>query len=126
MNDAVIPADVRKFIVDNIESIAHIEGLMLFQSGPDAGWTTGTLAARLYINEATSKELISHLQRQGFIVQKPDGRYYYAPPDLELAEMVDRTVSAYRQFLLPITHLIHEKTRDRMQEFADAFLIRKE
>ena len=39
--------------------------------------------------------------------------------------MVDQVANLYRQYLIPLTTLIHAKPRPRVHEFADAFQWRK-
>jgi hypothetical protein len=55
----------------------------------------------------------------------PDS-YRYHPASSALAEMVDHVATLYAKYLIPVTHLIHTKPRTRVQEFADAFKLRKE
>ena len=50
---------------------------------------------------------------------------FIEPRVLSIA-MVERVAVLYRQCLIPITNLIHSKAKSRMQEFADAFKIRKD
>ena len=44
MADNLIPEDVRQFIVDKIDSVAELEGLLLFSKNPEIEWNAETLA----------------------------------------------------------------------------------
>jgi len=126
MNETVIPDDVQKFIIDHINSITHIEGLLLFRAAPDVRWAAISIAQRLYITERDAAQLLGHLKAQGFIEEEAGKGYSYRPKSEELRGMVERVAGVYGQYLLPVTHLIHEKSQNQVQGFADAFLIRKD
>lgn len=123
-----IPENIRQFLLQNIESIAQWEGLLLVRANPDVDWTPQTTSARLYISPADAGKLLNHLAGQGFLKRSsslPDG-FRYGPDNDELENLINETAVLYRQYLIPITALIHNKSKSRVQEFADAFRIRKD
>jgi hypothetical protein len=129
MADNIIPDDVKRFILQNIDSIAQWEGLLLLRANPQTEWNKETIAQRLYIRPEEAGELLAKLAAQGFLIISGDSsmltyRYQPASPDLE--HMVTYIAALYRQFLIPITHLIHTKPKARVQKFADAFKLRKD
>lgn len=123
--DKVIPEDVSQFILQHIDSIAQIEGLFLFSADPGKGWNAEAMARELFISEAQAVSILTQLTEQGFIVRAGDS-YHYQPKTPELKGMVERTSIFYRQYLIPVTNLIHSKPKSRIQEFADAFKLRKD
>lgn len=128
MPSDVIPLDVRKFILQNIDSVAQLEGLLLLRVNAEKSYNTETIAKRLYINEREAEELLHQLMERGFL--SADGKnptlYQYAPRNSELEPMVKQVVELYARYLVPVTHLIHSKPKSKIQKFADAFWIRKE
>jgi hypothetical protein len=40
--------------------------------------------------------------------------------------MVGEVVEAYSKYLIPVTNLIHSKPQTRVQQFAEAFKLRKQ
>jgi predicted transcriptional regulator len=129
MADDIIPYDVRQFILRYIDSIAQLEGLLLFHNNPDKKWSAEAIAQGLYINGSQAITLLTRLLEQGFIIMIEDGRsqsYQYQSKSPELANMTDCIAELYRQYLVPVTNLIHAKAKSRIQEFADAFRIRKD
>jgi len=106
-----------------------MEGLLLFRANPHKEWNAETIARGLFINESQAAVLLAHLLEHGFIATAASGlpsHYKYQPISPERAEMVERMADLYRQYLLPITNLIHSKPKSRIQEFADAFKLRKD
>jgi hypothetical protein len=127
MVDALIPDDVRAFLLKHIDSIAQLEALLLLRSNPTLEWTAETLAKRLYITPQDTAVLLERLSADGFLIvlHSPPYSYQYHPASSELAHMVDLVADFYAKYLIPVTNLIHSKPRTRVQEFADAFRLRK-
>lgn len=128
MPSDVIPLDIRKFILQNIDSVAQLEGLLLLRVNAEKSYNTETIAKRLYINQDEAEELLHQLMERGLL--SVDGKnptlYQYAPQNPELERMVKQVVELYARYLVPVTHLIHSKPKSKIQKFADAFWIRKE
>lgn len=123
-----IPEDVRRFLLKHIDSIAHLEALLLMRESPEMDWSIPAVAARLYVTPEEVTPLLSRLCEDGFIImtESPAPLYRYRPSTTGLAGKVDRTAKEYAKHLVPITKLIHDKPRMRVQEFADAFRFRKD
>ncbi|HSE87198.1 MAG TPA: hypothetical protein VLJ79_13315 [Candidatus Binatia bacterium] len=128
MESNFIPKDVAQFILEKIDSIAQLEALLLLRSNPEEKWSIGALAGRLYIDEKQTAELLVRLSVQGFVLSSSDEPrlYKYQPSSMELRGMVERLAEIYSKLLVPVTNLIHSKPKTRIQEFADAFKLRKD
>jgi hypothetical protein len=124
----MIPEDVAQFIVEQIDSIAQIEALLLLRNEPQTHWNASLLAHRLYTTEKQTVEALERLRAAGLVVVSGSEQAYYRyePASQELRHLVDRTAAVYATQLVPVTNLIHSKPKTRVQEFADAFRIRKE
>ena len=117
----MIPEDIQQFIVQNIDSVAQLEALLLLRANPQTGWNAETIAQRLYISESDAAELLEYLAARG-LVRENAGMYQYLP---EVETTVAKVADVYRRYLVPVTHLIHSRPKSRVQEFADAFKIGK-
>jgi hypothetical protein len=128
MADSVIPEDISQFVIEKIESVAQLEALLLLRNHPDTDWSVQALAARLYISEEQTAGVLVVLQAQGFVSadSKDPSLYRYWPNSKELKTMLDRLAEIYASHLVPVTNLIHSKPKSRIQEFADAFRLRKD
>jgi hypothetical protein len=128
MTDDVIPQDIKQFILNSIDSVAQLEGLLMLRSDAGKTWDAKTIAKVLYISEPQATALLAGLSEQGFItaVENASLTYRYEPNSPELKETINRLADVYRQYLVPVTHLIHSKSKMRVQEFANAFRIRKD
>lgn len=127
MGESLIPDEVRVFLLQHIDSIAQLEALLLLRADAACTWSAEMMAKRLYITVEETAAVLEHLAAHGFAVTPPDlpDRYHYHPVSSDAAHMVDRVADLYAKYLIPVTHLIHSKPRSRVQEFADAFKLRK-
>jgi hypothetical protein len=128
MTDDPIPNDVKAFLLQHIDSIAQLEALLLLRADSELAWSADTLAKRLYIPVQETAEVVARLCADGFLVSTGSEPllYQYQCTSSEQARMVDLVAECYARYLIPVTHLIHTKPRTRVQEFADAFRLRKE
>jgi hypothetical protein len=60
MADEPIPADLRYFILQHIDSVTQLEALLLLRGSPDEVWNLSTAAKRLY---TTEQEVLSNSLR---------------------------------------------------------------
>ena len=124
MTDDPVPAELREFILRYIDSVAHLEALLLLRANPQTPWEVSTVAARLYTAEKQAAEVLVQLCNDGLLVCE-NGLYRYANQSAENVAMIDGLATAYAKQLIPITNLIHGKPR-RIRQFADAFKFRKD
>ena len=130
MTDGVIPEDIRQFLLKNIDSIAQWEGLLLLRAHTGSACGTSEIARNLYIPDNDVAPLLAPLVARHIIATSEiDGHphYRYAPDTAELDGCIGHAADFYKLYLIPITHFIHAKPApSRVQEFANAFRIRKD
>jgi DNA-binding transcriptional regulator LsrR (DeoR family) len=129
MNKSFIPENVKSFLQQNIDSVAQWEGLLLLRTHPDKEWTTEEAARHLYITEQEVVGLLRPLVARGLIEIRESSQsplYRFHPKSAELSEIIKLTAEFYRQYLIPVTHLIHSVSKNKVQQFADAFRMRKD
>lgn len=129
MTDAIIPEDVKQFLLKNIDSIAQWEGLLLLCANPAKEWSAQAVAQSIYVSEQETAHLLTQLAAQDILIcseTEASVTYRYQPKSPEMAQTISRAAGLYRQYLIPVTNLIHSKPKMRVQKFADAFKIRKD
>ena len=124
MPDDVLPAELREFLENHIDSIAQLEALLLLRSAPDVLWDPQATAKRLYVGEREALGALAHLTTHGLIGRHANG-YRFDPRSDELLRGVSLIAEYYTTRLIPITKLIHTKSQ-RIQQFADAFKLKKD
>jgi hypothetical protein len=126
--ESPIPADVQQFILKYIDSIAQLEALLLLRMNAGQAWCVDDVAQRLYISEKDAAPLLMALGSSGLVVaeEREPICFRYAPETQPLEEMVTRVAEVYSKHLVPVTNLVHAKPRTRIQEFADAFKLKRD
>jgi hypothetical protein len=133
MDNAVIPEDLRRFVLTSVPSVPFLEALLLMRADPAQPWSRGSLARRLYVGDKVAETLLAELCRAG--VAAPLGgsgddcgaeAYSYQPREDVLRDRIDRLAELYSTNLVEVTHLIHSSLDRKAQHFADAFKWRKD
>jgi len=124
MSDGHVSDDVREFILKHIDSVGQLEALLLLRVNPEQRWPVAEIAKRLYTGETETRELLRRLCEDG-LAECADDTYWLATPEAERNATIDKLAEVYSRQLIPITNLIHSKTR-RIREFANAFRLRKD
>jgi hypothetical protein len=120
--------DVYEFVWENIDSVPHLEALVLLWNSRPVGWTCDELASRLYIPPEKVIDLLRDLIRLQLVAESlaSPSRYSYFPQSEAQNEMMLRLDEAYRRELVRISTMIHSKTSPGVREFARAFRLKKE
>jgi hypothetical protein len=127
MDKAIIPEDLRRFILTSVPSVPFLEALLLLRANPAQAWQSDTLARRLYIRERVAEALLDDLCTAGVAsCGDADGGYRYAPASETLRERIDTLADLYARHLVDVTNLIHSSLDRKAQQFADAFKWRKD
>jgi hypothetical protein len=122
MTNDPVPDDLRAFILRHIDSIAELEALLLMRRERRA-WSGADVAARLYIPASAAALVLDRLCAAA-LVARNGSEFGYAPASEELGQMVDRLADTYARSLIPVTAIVHGKTR--VQQFADAFRFKRD
>src|SRR5436190_23825952 len=102
MRDNVIPEDVRHFILENIDSVAQLEGLLLLRASPAVGYRANEIADRLYIPVLEADKLLSQLSERGILEKNETQKYFYRPGSMELENRVEKLAGVYARYLVPV------------------------
>jgi hypothetical protein len=124
MTDDPVPDDVRRFILEHIDSVAQLEALLLLRKHGERSWSAQDVAGRLYIGAVAAGDILAQLAGEG-LCATGDGFYRYEPGDADRRILIDRLANTYALYLIAVTNLIHEKPL-RIRQFADAFKFRKD
>lgn len=122
--EAALPPAVRELIARRIDSIAELEALLLLFNEPHARWDAAAVARRLYVPEPQALEVLRRLAERG-LASVDGGCWRFAPSAPAIGEAVGALAALYAQRLIAITALIHAKPARGIEEFARAFVLRR-
>lgn len=115
---------VDQFISEEIDSVPHLEALLLFWNRRPRHWLTDEMAAALYISPAETQDILNNLERRGLIVAESGGYVFDRSGRWDpLVQELDRV---YRKELVRISRIIHSKASPSVREFARAFKLKKD
>ena len=118
-----VPDDIRDFILKHIVSVAQIEALLLIWASPEERWGLRQIAARIYASDAETAKALGGLCAGGVLVCT-DG-IFSLNRSTENAEMIRKLQEVYARHLIPVTDIIHGKSRSPASS-AGAFRLPKD
>lgn len=126
MSQAVIPAGVRAFVDQNIDSAELLETLLLVHSGGDREWTPDQVARSIYTVPAGAIRRLEQLVQMGLANSNGamNPSYRFAPSTAAQRAQVDELAAAYRVNRVGVINLIYERPADPLRSFSDAFRLR--
>jgi predicted ArsR family transcriptional regulator len=125
-----IPAQqqVDEFILRWIDSVPHLEALLLLWNRRPSAWGVNNMAKALYIHPDAAKKILEDLAQSGLIsiVPSHSGQYIYSDQPGEQQELMQALDRTYRHELVRISNMIHAKGPSALRDFARAFRLTKE
>lgn len=120
--------DVYDYILEKIETVPHLEAVILLWNSRPVGWSADELASRLYVPAERVGEILRDLMRQQLVQQAPgpQPRFSYLPRNEEQNEWMYRVDTAYRREIVRISTMLHSKASPSVREFARAFRFKKD
>ena len=125
MASGEIPPDVRRLILEAIDTVPELEALLLLRDTPGQFWTPESASSRLYVSRAVAAYALDVLAKRGFLENTAEG-FVYRPVATEIAQTIDGLARTYASALVAVTKLIHAKPGPSVQDFARAFRLRKD
>jgi hypothetical protein len=121
-----IPEAVSRFIAERIDTVPHLETLLLLWEAAGRKWTEEEVATRLYVSVDTARVILRDLLRLNMIKSTADVPALYAfDPDWdETDQIMPRIAAIYARRVVAIASLIHSKASPAIREFARAFKLR--
>jgi hypothetical protein len=122
-----IPAQVRRFLEENIDTVPQLETLLMMHADPDRDWLVADVAARNYITEARAADTLNALQRRGLVIAgESPPRFRFNSSSDEVRALVEQLAHCYQRKLSAVTELVHAKPSASVKEFARAFDLKKD
>lgn len=123
MDESALRRDVDQFILEEIDSVPHLEALLLLWNRRPRVWTVSELARQLYISTDQTSDIVRDLQSRGLVsCDAGQCAWNESWPNPELIQAVDRF---WRRELIRISSLIHSKASPSVRQFASAFRFKR-
>lgn len=119
-------ADVDRFILDRVESVPHLEALLLVWRARPQTWSVEAMAKRLWVKPEGAKGILDDLERDSLLIRLSGEEKYACHPDTETDRLLDAVYDSYRREMIRISTMIHSKASRPIREFARAFRLKKD
>jgi len=116
---------VDQFLLDEIDTVPHLEALLLIWNSRSKHWSAEDMGRALYLSPDSAKEILEDLVRRGLISSSGPLPDYYFQPEPDRDELLAAVNNAYQKDLIHVSRLIHSKPSAAIREFARAFRIKK-
>lgn len=118
---------VDHFILEQIDTVPHLEALLLTWRRRPKTWSVDEMAAQLYVPTDQSARILRELTARGLLREADSGpgRYQYGSSE-EQDRLVADVDAIYRRDLIRISRMIHAKAPSALRDFARAFRFTKE
>ena len=119
---------VDRFILEQIDSVPHLEALLLlFNSRPKA-WSVDEMAKSLYVRNEVASKILDGLKHRNLIAGSPNQPdfFFYSPEDMAQTKLLNDVDAIYRKEVVRISSMIHSKASAGVRDFARAFRFKKD
>ena len=125
MTGAIDP-EVERFLLDSIDTVPHLEALLLIFQSPATVWTVAELAARIYVNDKQASGILDDLTRRSLIarVEQSPPKYQYNERSDTQTQLLHKVAQSYRTQLVQVTRFIHSNASASVRDFARAFRLK--
>jgi predicted ArsR family transcriptional regulator len=119
---------VDAFITEQIDSVPHLEALLLLWNTRPKHWSIDEMSESLYVDPEITKQILSDLVQRDLITVAGDNTalYFCAPKTDEVEKLFQDVDRTYRRELVRISQMIHSKASAAVRDFARAFRFKKD
>lgn len=120
-----LPLEVKSFLIQFIDSISHLEVLLMLYSTPEKKWDAQNVSKELRSNVTAATIQLENLQSKGLITVDESHQYSYHESSA-LHETIKLLFNLYHAKPVAVVSCIYEKPTDKLKGFSDAFKIKKD
>jgi hypothetical protein len=119
---------VDRFILAQIDSVPHLEALLLLFKSRPKPWSIDEIANSLYVHDDVASKILDGLLQRNLIAAGSDAAEarFYIPDNAMMSRLLEDVEAAYRKEVVRISSLIHSKGSGGLRDFARALRIRKD
>ncbi|HKT88895.1 MAG TPA: hypothetical protein VJQ59_10690 [Candidatus Sulfotelmatobacter sp.] len=119
---------VDQFIIEQIDTVPHLEALLLVWNRRPKVWSISEMASALYVPKDLAGRVLRDLAQRGLLQETPPDTgqfaYHSATPDQD--NLISHVDTTYRHELIRISRMLHAKAPSSLRDFARAFRFTRE
>lgn len=115
---------VDQFILDEIDSVPHLEALLLLWNSRPKQWSADEMSKALYLESDATQLILRDMQNRGFASSESNLFSYLPNPDRD--QLIDSLDRIYRREVIRVSTMIHSKASPAVRAFARAFRLKRD
>ncbi|MGA9719567.1 MAG: hypothetical protein WBQ79_14900 [Acidobacteriaceae bacterium] len=119
---------VDRFILTEIDSVPHLEALLLLFNSRPKTWSIDEMGQSIYVRNEVANKILESLVQRSLIAAVPrtSAAYFYNPDDESRNRLLEDVDAVYRKEVVRISSMIHSKAPAGLRDFARAFRLKKD
>jgi hypothetical protein len=128
MPEKTSQAEIDSFILKHIDSVPHLEALLLLWNTRPKPWPVEELGRRIFLSDEITRRILQDLARQGLVAAEANSteQFRFLETSTEQTRLLAVLADTYRHELVRVSNLIHTKPSAAVLEFARAFRFKKD
>ena len=118
--------EVDEFILEQIDTVPHLEALLLLWNSQPKQWSVEEMANALYVSSAMARNILQGLTRRGLLASGRSASEWYRYESGKRDQLIEAVDATYRRDLIRISRMIHSKAAPGIRDFAEAFRFTKD
>ena len=121
-----LSVELRQFVANYLTSVEQLEVLCLLSENPGKAFSAPEAFRSIQSSEKSVADCLEAFRGAGLVVSDTPGTYRFAPREQQQAQLVAELAKTYRERRVSVIECIYRKPPGLIQEFAEAFRLRKE
>jgi hypothetical protein len=127
MAESRLPDAVRALARNHLQTMVHLDALLVLVASPDAALPATEVAARVGAEPGAAAAALRDLAAASLVAADESAgaaRYRFAPGDPALRDAAATLADMYRRFPVQVIRAVYERPPSAVQQLADAFRLR--
>jgi hypothetical protein len=125
VTNGAITKEAGDFLTRHIDSVAHLELLLLLYGDKDREWSADGIARELRVERGWAVARLKEFAASGIARESAPQTYRYAPRNDKLHAAVQAVTNAYAERRVAVIDFIYAKPLANLRVFAESFRIRR-
>lgn len=121
-----LPDELTQFIRNHLGSVWALELMLKMMGRPDQEWTVAELVRELRATDPLVAGLLVRFERSGFVLKSGEDAWRWRPANADIERLSQQTAKAHAATPFAVVQIIAEAPAYSLQEFADAFRLRRD
>lgn len=117
---------IDEFILEQIDTVPHLEALLLLWNSRPKQWSVEEMASALYVSSGMARNILQGLTRRGLLAGSRGASEWYRYESGQRDQLIEAVDDTYRRDLIRISRMIHSKAAPGIRDFAEAFRFTKD